>query len=558
MSAFNTETFVNPDTDFPYNPPSKRCQPIIDFTSMRFHDSSISNPITLFEDSDLKFGIVDIKIRDEIPITNKHIHLFCTIDASGSMSDKCIDGRTKMAHIHHTLENILRIFHGNPECEISIHVQSFDTIITEVIVNIPNILQANLEELVTAIYTIRPGGSTNIERALTEAKLEIEKYNAKNPEHQVVHIFLTDGDITDGTNDFDELLNLVPKNASNIFIGYGAEHDSALLSHLASHKNDEYRFIDALEKAGLVYGEVIHSILYKAIEDVTLKIVNGEIYNYVNNTWCSELEIGNLLSDQLKTFHIRSASEKDCKLTIIGKTIIKTRQHQIVNVYEEQREITPIQDLLLGNLNVYIFRQRTQELLYESRKVSEGRHNRNYSYSYLRPLELPELEELNPLEDKIKVVKDKLNSFHKTMLDFMKDNDLETNPIMKMLCDDIYIAYKTTGTSIGNMYTCARQTSNGRQHTYMCSATVTQQTLRQPKNRRGLSTIPLLRQTNAPGAANIMDNELDSYIPSQDFLSPFTSDGVVTMMRDVSGNQRIGTNQDIEDEDNLSETQKIH
>jgi hypothetical protein len=35
-------------------------------------------------------------------------------------------------------------------------------------------------------------------------------------------------------------------------------------------------------------------------------------------------------------------------------------------------------------------------------------------------------------------------------------------------------------------------------------------------------------------------NEIDSYIPSQDILSPFSSEGVVTLMRDISGNPTIG------------------
>lgn len=550
MSAFNdNETFATQDPEFPYNSPCMRCQPIIEYTTMRFQDPLNPCPIKLFDDTEFKFGVVDIKIRDEIPIINKHLHLFFTIDASGSMSDVCIDGRTKMAHIHHTLENMLRIFHEKPGCNISVHVQSFDTMIKEVIVNIPNIRKSNLEELVRAVYKIIPGGSTNIELALKKAKEEIEKYNDDNPDHQVVHIFLTDGDITDGSREYNHLLELVPKTVTNIFIGYGAHHDSALLSHLAIHKNNEYRFIDALEKAGLVYGEVVHGILYKAIEDVTLIVVDGEIYNYSTNTWSTELPIGNLLSDQLKTYHIRSKTEQSCKVTIVGKTIVKTRQHQVINVYENQEDILPIEELLKENLNVYIFRQRTQELLYKARKVSESR-NSPFTYDYILPFPL---DQAIHFENEISKIKEQLKEFHKTMLEFMKDNDLETHSIMKMLCDDIYIAYKTTGTSLGNMYTCARQTSNGRQHTYMCSATTTRETL---GYRGSLSTLPLLRQTNAPTVQFMSDlqdileatDDIDNYMPSQDFLSPFTSDGVVTLMREVSGNPRIGVIHDDEEE----------
>jgi Mg-chelatase subunit ChlD len=378
MSAFNqisNSLHMEEDSEFPYVPPCMRCAPIIDYTTLRFHSSTIPFPVQIFneEDAEYKFGIMDIKIRTEIPITTKHIHMFFTIDASGSMSDLCVDGRTKMAHIHHTLENMLRIFHENRDCNMSIHVQSFDTHIQTVISNVDNIHDSNIEELVVSIsQKIRPGGSTNIELALEKASQEIDRYHTTNPEHEIVHIFLTDGDITSGSRDYNHLLELVPKNCTNIFIGYGLDHDSELLSHLSTTKGNEYRFIDALEKAGLVYGEVIHSILYKAIEDITLSAVNAELYDYQTNTWNKEIQIGNLLSEQTKTFHVRTKNVDECYISVYGKTIIKTRQFQTINIYEKQTDVSPLHYLSEANdLGVYLFRQRTQELLYESRKISE-------------------------------------------------------------------------------------------------------------------------------------------------------------------------------------------
>jgi hypothetical protein len=492
--------------------------------------------------------------------------MFFTIDASGSMSDLCVDGRTKMAHIHHTLENMLRIFHENRDCNMSIHVQSFDTHIQTVISNVDNIHDSNIEELVVSIsQKIRPGGSTNIELALEKASQEIDRYHTTNPEHEIVHIFLTDGDITSGSRDYNHLLELVPKNCTNIFIGYGLDHDSELLSHLSTTKGNEYRFIDALEKAGLVYGEVIHSILYKAIEDITLSAVNAELYDYQTNTWNKEIQIGNLLSEQTKTFHVRTKNVDECYISVYGKTIIKTRQFQTINIYEKQTDVSPLHYLSEANdLGVYLFRQRTQELLYESRKISEKYKKTLCSTDPMRAFDNfsePD-KDFELLQEQQKSIKEKLNEFHKNMISYIKDNNLENDPIMKMLCDDIYIAYKTTGTTLGTMYTCARQTSNGRQQTYMCSATHTQNLFE--TNLRVPGMLRLQRQTNSYTVDFAMNtqiftfdnhiagtgNDIDNYAPSQDFLSPFSSDGVVTLMREVSGNHSIGhTAADDEEED---------
>lgn len=512
---------------------------IIESTSIQFHNDSIEYPLEIFNntESDYKFGIIDIKIRPELPIINKHIHMFFTIDTSGSMGDICIDGRTKMDYIHHTLENMLRIFHETNECVISIHIQSFDSTVKTIISNIPDIREADIDKIIYLSKRIRPGGSTNMEEALKKAKIEITQYHIQNPEDEIIHIFLTDGDITDGSNNYDLLLDLVPRDCTNVFIGYGNTHDSNLLSHLSSSKDNDYRFIDALEKAGLVYGEIIHGILYKALEDVTLVASKSELYDYQKNIWVSKLQIGNLLSDQSKIFHIRSKFIEDCNVSIYAK-----------NFNQEVTLIKP--NHLLIDLSIYIFRQKTQELLYQARKHSEKFKKNNTSFNSLYPFDeiLDNDNNLEALQEENKNLKQKLNEFHKHILNFIHEKHLENNSLLKMLCDDIYISYKTIGTSIGTMYTCARQTSNGRQQTYMCSAIGTEDL----NNTIYPQRLSLKRQTNAPRLnfslssqtqvfrVDEEEEDINNYTPSQDFLSPFSTDSVLTLMREVSGNYTIG------------------
>ena len=576
MSEFNNTQ--NLDTEFPYSPPSMRCNPIIDYGNIQFHISKEVCPIELFEEPGWKFGIFNLKIRSEIPITKKHIHIFFTIDASGSMSETCTDGRTKMQHILYTLENMLRIFYEKPDCNISVHVQSFDTKIYECIEGNSNIKMENLEDLLEKIKQIRPGESTNIELALKSASETISIYKQNNNDNEIVHIFLTDGEITEGSRDYDELKELVPNNCTNIFIGYGRDHDSKLLSILGSGMSNEYRFVDALEKAGLVYGEIIHGILYKAIKDVTITTCGCDIYDYLTNTWVNEISIGNLLSEQKKTYHLRSKELESCCVTVLGRTIVKTRQFQVLNgTIEEQIVCHPTPALINSDLIKHMFRQRTQELLYESRKMSEKLKSPEFSFT---PMKKSKEENKQNLE--IKEMKTKLKEFHKLMITYMKEHELEKDPIMKMLCDDIYIANKTIGTRLGNMFTCARQTSQGRQQIYTCSAVkddlnyleesakwysntrkmIRAQKLTSSRNYRLMSmdmdetiddlTNSINNQENEEEEIDngyqeeeeeeeeeeneIKDEEIDDYeIDTTNNLSPYISDTVMTVMREVSG-----------------------
>jgi hypothetical protein len=544
MSELNT--IITQDITFPYNLPCKRCKPIIEYNSIRYHSSDESFPLNLFSDPEWKFGIFDLFIRSEIPITSKHIHIFFTIDGSGSMSEICVDGKPKMQHIHYTLENMIRNFYQNPECNISIHIQSFDTKIKKHIEGVSNIKEENLEYLISKINSIRPGGSTNIEIALISATQQITYYKLDNPEHEVVHLFLTDGEITDGSYDMDLLKSIVPVDCTNIFIGYGLEHDSQLLSFLGNNKNSDYRFIDALEKAGLVYGEIIHGILYKAITDVTIKAYGCEIYDFQTNNWSDELNIGNLLSEQKKTYHIRSKTPETGYISVLGKTIIKTKQFQILSdEIEEQITTHPILvSFFKTDLTIYMFRQRTQELLYEAREFSEKiKINRNIIFSqHLDLLDLLDDEtptNINTAESEKSIIKTKLSDFRALMLTYMEDNEIETDPIMKMLCDDIYICIRTIGTSIGNMFTCARQTSQGRQQTYACSTLETDPTLRLHSSSQYGGIPRLFRQTN--DVYNLSD---DVGLLSQNTLTPYSTNGIVNLMRDVSGNVTIG-NEDV-------------
>ena len=507
---------------------------LIKHSEINFHNGQ-ELPIQLFDDTNTIFGTVNIQMRDEIPIIKTTTRIFFNIDCSGSMSDNCSDNRTKMSHILHTLENMLRELYLKEEANISVHIQAFDSHIYEYITDETLIKDGNIEELINKTKKIHPRCSTNIGKALESINTKIIKYMETNPSHDVVHILLTDGEITDGINNKKDLKQLVNDKYPNIFIGYGVDHDSALLSYISDNRKGEYRFIDALEKAGLVYGEILNDILYKGVEDVELIVTNGEIYDYQTNAWSNKIYIGNLVNEQNKTYHLRSLTPTDCQASIYGKNVVLKDDN--ITLQEH------IKYYGLNDLTNYIYRQRTQELLYESRNVDNfdedsGTYNKNNNI--------------------IRETKCKLKTFLKQLTEYIDTNNLKTDAFLKNLCDDIYIAYRTLGTNVGNMYACARQISQGRQQTYVTNeldedifstqpthnvfTKLTRQVNFQCDDYNNVGQINFQRDDdyNEGQDNQDLDNNFNDYILSQT-ISPYKTNSAVSMMRNISGNHSIGT-----------------
>jgi uncharacterized protein YegL len=511
---------------------------IIDYSRTHFHNPNIPPSIALFNDNTTHFGIFEIKIKDimshdidmSIPI-----HIFLSIDCSESMNDICNDGKTKLEHMKQTIKNILSILHKNKDITFSIQAQTFDENITKLELD----LLLDLDVLLVQIDELTANNSTNIEVALRNASEEIKKYKEKNPSYEITHIFLTDGEITEGKNDYNTLLSLVPTGCSNIFIGYGEEHDVNLLSHLASNRRtNQYRFIDQPENAGLVYGEIIHSIIYKAIEDVRLEVEYGEIYDFFTNKWEQEINIGNLLMGQKKTFYIRSKHTNRFIISVIGKNMKNNTINKFLNnsnTYDIQATAFKHFDDIEPDLNAHMFRQKAQVLLYISKEFSKIKKTRLNRLSY---------------EDELNCIKSQLNMFYKIMkhyINIIKPNNNRLQEFIDMLCDDIYIAYKSIGTTYGNMYTISRQLSNGLQQTYLCNPIIPISGINfTPTELLSSNYNPYMRfndlqiQTQTQPKKNIK-YDIERYIPSKKYISPYKTNETINLMREVSGKSNIDT-----------------
>jgi len=138
-----------------------------------------------------------------------------------------------------------------------------------------------------------------------------------------------------------------------------------------------------------------------------------------------------------------------------------------------------------------LFRQRTQELLYEAH-----------------------------LEPRNKTVKEKLAAFQDEL------RRLEYHTLIALLMEDLQVTLDTYGTETGEMYARARQCSQGRQHVYAATA---------PRKDMDMDCAPMLqRQTNY---SDFLEPNLTNPNPISIHLerSPYATESVVRMMRRVSG-----------------------
>ena len=313
---------------------------------------------------------------------------------------------------------------------------------------------------------------------------------------------MTDGEPTSGECNAEKLSAMVNNDFPNIFVGFGEYHNVNLLKKLSDNDKGDYQFVDNMENTTLIYGETLHRYLYPALQNVKINIKNGTIYNWKNNSWVNELCEPVIIGDMEKIYHFKTSKPYDFECDVFGVVCslneddvengleIYNQVQHVVNVATSGTEVVsnyygslsfvediseiddfeesysayaflvaenelefysdiPILPQLIDkrteileetNLAKYLYRQKTQELLYKA-KESKNR-------------------------DDIKIIKRELNTFFKNMREYMNANELVDDKFMKNLCDDICITYRTIGTHLGTMYNISRLTTQSRQQTY--------------------------------------------------------------------------------------------
>ena len=318
------------------------------------------------------FGVLHLNTKSfpEISaVTKKKVfNLVITSDVSSSMNYPTgAKGQIKLEQLIRTLKGIVGyefLWEYNIVLTLFTFHHEFQTIAL-----LQKLSGENMQELLQKIQTIQAYGSTNIELALKETKKFFEKRMSEFPDEQFAHIFMTDGETTDGETNADILKELCCQNVPNFFVGFGEDHNAQLLRTLASvSESNQTFFIDDSQNAGLVYGEMLHAILHVAVRDAQLfsMLPSTLLYNWKTNQWVHQLSLADLVLSTEKNFHILSDNPQNVQLHLtagdqsadISKVLVITSESTFLNDPKYAAVTTS------SAIDKFKFRQCTLELLY--------------------------------------------------------------------------------------------------------------------------------------------------------------------------------------------------
>lgn len=411
---------------------------------------------------------VDIPV---VPITTQPLAIVINVDRSGSMCDICADGRSKMQHIQHTLKNIIRVLSNyakeQPWISVKVCLLAFSHEVENMISSSStfiDICPENVTLICEAIDRIDSWGVTNIEKSLKYAQDLMQSYRDAHTDHRVIHIQLTDGEATAGSNQPSELQAHVDDSYKHIFLGIGESHDSYLLNYLAEGSVlGEYRFIDQLEKSGWICGEILYDLLYPYHPSAPIHIImcpGGLMYNWRTNEWVSRLTLPPWSGNRQKDYHVTVdpdfAGELPC--SEITATIYSGIQLLDQTVCLPELLDGETNQTLATDLTKYLLRQRTQEWMY---RVTQHNLKGRQDHHHLRE-DVHQLQE--QLSKHVQVLREHLES-------------TDDREFIQNLVDDVLVVSSTLGTQRSHMYTSSRQTSQGNQYAYSPSVMTTEGTV---------------------------------------------------------------------------------
>lgn len=393
-------------------------QQIFEFAGTTFETPSLDSPT---------FGIIKLNAtKTGISTENRMLDFQIRIDNSGSMSDICNDGRTKMQHVNFAVSQILRKL-GEGSIQTTANIKTFDDSIVQIIDGPLN--SDTAEGMVTLVNKIFPNGGTNIYNVL-----RVEE-NTQHSSEDRIFVMLSDGQDTSGSGR-DKVIRTaaqIDANTNVIMIGVGNDHDSNLFKGIVNRRScGHYTPVSNVEDIAIAISELVYGFLNKILKRSKITVSDGEIYSWSANKWVSSITTADIVMGRNKTFIVRSLTPALFRAKVEGVCVENGASFAMELIDSE----------IGADLTYDKHRHGTMELLGESVLADQ-----------MRSAEMRDLK----LRLKNKMIELKA---------YMDEHKLRHDKRYQVLCDDIFMCHQTMGSEHGIMYAAARQTSQGTQSIY--------------------------------------------------------------------------------------------
>ena len=243
---------------------------------------------------------------------NFRVHI--ALDVSSSMREENRLGLAKETTAK-MVEFLASASKENPELHFWLTLTTFSTD-ARVVINNSKVSEDTVNLIISAVQQIRLENSTSFEASFKLDREIMEKQAAADQEAgntvTTLHIVMTDGEVTAGNTNEDELKGMLCNNVEHVFIGYGAGHKAACLMNLASvNEKSSYLFLDHPTKMGAMFAQIFCPHLFTSISDVEIELTGAKFLDIESGLEVETLFVKRIAADTTKTFHIMTDPRVD-------------------------------------------------------------------------------------------------------------------------------------------------------------------------------------------------------------------------------------------------------
>jgi hypothetical protein len=243
---------------------------------------------------------------------NYRVHV--SLDVSGSMTEQ---GRLALAKetIAKMVEFLASASKENPDLHFWLTLTTFSNE-AEIFIDNAKVSEESAPKLTSTVEKLYTKQATNFEASFKLDREVMEQQAAADQEAgnavTTLHIVMTDGEVTAGNINEDELKGMLLADVEHVFVGYGAGHKACCLMNLASvNDKSSYLFLDHPTKMGAMFAQIFCPHLFTSISDVEIVLTGAKFLDIESGLEVSTVALKRIAADTTKTFHILTDSDDE-------------------------------------------------------------------------------------------------------------------------------------------------------------------------------------------------------------------------------------------------------